>query len=72
MTAGDTQVNLTVPTRRRRAGFVCALVVRDDLVIEADRIIGFMRRWTADMVRKFCADVGWKATVKRAAMEQTT
>jgi hypothetical protein len=45
--------------------FTAGLVLRDDHVIEAAPIIGYMarQRWTRTRVRAYCAEKGWRVVV---------
>lgn len=43
--------------------FVAGLVLQNDTVIEAADIVRYMRRWTRDKVRAYCASKGWKVAV---------
>jgi len=40
--------------------FYCGIVVRDDRVIEAAPIVGYMRGWSRDQARAYCQQKHWK------------
>jgi hypothetical protein len=43
--------------------FCAGLVLRDDKVIEAAPIIGYMKGWSRGRVRDHCTEKGWKAKI---------
>jgi hypothetical protein len=45
--------------------FVAAIVLRDDIVVEAAPIVGYMKRekWSRDRVRSQCKAWGWKVSI---------
>lgn len=45
--------------------FFCGIVLRDDKVIEAAPIVGYMKRqrWTRTRVRDYCKQQGWTVSV---------
>lgn len=45
--------------------FYCGIVLRNDTVIEAAPIVGYMKKrdWTRDHVRAYCAEKNWKVSV---------
>jgi len=43
--------------------FFAGLILWDDRVVEAADIVKYMRRWSRDRVRYYCAQKGWKISV---------
>ena len=45
--------------------FTAGIVLWDDEVIEADPIVGYMKKgkWTRSVVRDYCERKGWKVSV---------
>lgn len=45
--------------------FTCAIVLWDDVVVEAAPIVGYMKKqkWTRDRVRDYCKQRGWRISV---------
>jgi hypothetical protein len=43
--------------------FYAGIMLRDDIVIETADIVRYMRHWSRDRVRKYCAGRGWKVSV---------
>jgi hypothetical protein len=43
--------------------FFAGLILWDDRVVEAADIVKYMRRWSRDRVRNYCAQKGWKILV---------
>lgn len=45
--------------------FNCGIVLRNDIVVEAAPIVGYMRRekWSRARVRDYCAKKGWEVTI---------
>jgi len=49
--------------------FYCGIVLREDRVIEAAPIVRYMRGWSRDRVREYCAGKRWKVSVVYADRE---
>jgi hypothetical protein len=47
----------------RAPHFTAGIVLWDGRVVEAAPIVGFMKRWSRDRVRAYCAGKGWKVSV---------
>ncbi|WP_063685488.1 hypothetical protein [Bradyrhizobium stylosanthis] len=47
----------------RGPNFTAGIVLFDDVVVEAAPIVRYMRRWSRDRVRDYCAKQGWQITV---------
>lgn len=43
--------------------FCCGIVLWDNVVVEAAPIVRYMRKWSRERVRAYCADKGWSVTV---------
>lgn len=43
--------------------FNCGIVLQNDRVVEAADIVKYMRRWSRDRVRVYCAKKGWRISV---------
>lgn len=43
--------------------FMAGIVLRHDRVIEAADIVRYMRGWSRDRVRAYCAQKGWRVSV---------
>lgn len=43
--------------------FCAGIVLWDDKVVEAADIVKYMRRWTRDKVRDYCAKKQWRVSV---------
>ena len=43
--------------------FYAGIVLRRDRVVEAANIVRYMKGWTRDSVRSYCALRGWKVSV---------
>jgi hypothetical protein len=43
--------------------FFAGVVLRDDRVVEAALIVRYMKGWSRERVRNYCADKGWKISV---------
>jgi hypothetical protein len=43
--------------------FNCGIVLQADRVIEAADIVRYMRGWTRQRVREYCAKKGWRISV---------
>jgi hypothetical protein len=43
--------------------FNCGIVLQDNKVIEAADIVRYMRGWTRDRVRTYCAGKKWRVSV---------
>ena len=59
----ETLAQIDAPDAPDRKGFHAGVVLWDDVVIEAAPIIRYMRKWTRDRVRNYCAGKGWSVTV---------
>jgi hypothetical protein len=56
----ETLAQITAPKPR---AFCAGIVLWDDKVIEAAPIVKYMKGWTRDRVRTYCARCGWKVEV---------
>lgn len=45
--------------------FCCGLVLESDRVTVAAPIVGYMRGWSRERVRGYCAEKGWRVAVVR-------
>jgi hypothetical protein len=43
--------------------FCAGIVLFDDRVVEAAPIVRYMKRWSRDRVRDYCASKGWRIVV---------
>jgi len=43
--------------------FYAGIVLQGDVVAEAADILKYMRKWTRDQVRDYCATKGWKISI---------
>lgn len=43
--------------------FFAGIVLRNDRVVEAAHIVKYMRGWSRDKVRAYCAKKGWKVDI---------
>jgi hypothetical protein len=59
----DILAEIDAPDTPKRKGFNCAIVLRNDVVIQTAPIVKYMKGWHRDRVRTFCANAGWKVTV---------
>jgi len=66
--ADDIVISITAPD------FCCGLVIRDDVVVRAAPIIGYMARlhWSAARVSAYCRKRGWRFEIVEAAPSTTT
>ena len=46
-----------------KQGFCVGIVLQDDVVVEADGVVRYMRHWTRDCVRDYCKQRGWSVSV---------
>ena len=44
--------------------FCAGIVLRDEHVVEAAPIVGYMKRWSRDRVREYCRRKGWRVRVQ--------
>jgi len=54
---------IIAPKTEKQAGFAAGIVLWDDNVVESADVVKFMRRWSRDRVREYCAKRGWKIAV---------
>lgn len=47
----------------RGTGFTAGIVLFDDKVVETAPIVRYMKRWSRERVRTYCAGKGWPVTV---------
>lgn len=57
MTKIETLAQITAPH------FTAGIVLQDDRVTEAADIVRYMKRWSRDRVRNYCAGKGWRIVV---------
>ncbi len=60
-----TEMLAQIRSEKRQPKFVAGIVLRDDVVVEAAPIIGYMskNRWSRIKVREYCKRRGWEIQV---------
>ena len=59
----ETLAQIDAPKNTKNGGFCVGIVLWDDVVVEADGVVKYMKRWPRDRVREYCGQRGWKVIV---------